>query len=77
VFFVKGDIVFGNAERNRFHPVTPKSKIRDGDTTHTSSRARNGYHGVARISKEMVGAATIAVIMTAQQTLAAMMTPRR
>src|SRR5262245_62149611 len=36
VFFVKGDVVFGNAERNQFQPVTAKSKIHDGDTVRTS-----------------------------------------
>jgi hypothetical protein len=39
VFFVKGDVVFGNAERNQFQPVTPKSKIRGGDTVRTSDGA--------------------------------------
>ena len=39
VFFVKGNVVFGNAERNRFQPVTPKSKIRGGDTVRTSDGA--------------------------------------
>jgi hypothetical protein len=36
VFFVKGNVVFGNAERNNFQPVTSKSKIRAGDTLRTS-----------------------------------------
>jgi hypothetical protein len=39
VFFVKGDVVFGIAERNRFQPVTPKSRIRDRDTVRTSDGA--------------------------------------
>jgi hypothetical protein len=39
VFFVKGDVVFGNAERNQFQPVTPKSKIRGGNTVRTSNGA--------------------------------------
>jgi hypothetical protein len=39
VFFVKGDVVFGSAERNQFQPVTPKSKIQDADTVRTSDGA--------------------------------------
>ena len=39
VFFVRGDVVFGNAERNDFQPVTPKSKIHAGDTVRTSDGA--------------------------------------
>lgn len=38
VFFVKGNVVFGDAERNDFRPVTAKSKIHTGDTV----RAPNG-----------------------------------
>jgi hypothetical protein len=39
VFFVKGNVVFGNAERNDFQPVTPKSKIHVGDFVRTSEGA--------------------------------------
>ena len=39
VFFVKGDVVFGNAKRNNFQPVTSKSKIHAGDTVRTSDGA--------------------------------------
>jgi len=39
VLFVRGDVVFGQAERNRFQPVTPSSKIRDGDIVRTSDGA--------------------------------------
>ena len=39
VFFVKGNVVFGNVERNDFQPVTSKSKIHAGDTVRTSDRA--------------------------------------
>jgi hypothetical protein len=39
VFFVRGNVVFGNAESNRFQPVTAKSKIRGGDTVRTSDGA--------------------------------------
>src|SRR5262249_31237585 len=39
VFFVKGNVVFGNAERNQFQPVTPKSKISDGSIVRTSDGA--------------------------------------
>jgi hypothetical protein len=36
VFFVRGNVVFGNAKRNDFQPVTSKSKIHAGDTVRTS-----------------------------------------
>ena len=39
VFFVKGNVVFGDAERNDFKPVTSKSKIHAGDTVRTSDGA--------------------------------------
>jgi len=39
VFFVRGNVVFGNAERNDFQPVTSKSKIQAGDTVRTSDGA--------------------------------------
>jgi hypothetical protein len=39
VFFVKGNVVFGSAERNDFQPVTSKSKIHAGDTVRTSDAA--------------------------------------
>jgi ferric-dicitrate binding protein FerR (iron transport regulator) len=39
VFFVNGDVVYGSAERNHFQPVTPRSKIQDGDTVRTSEDA--------------------------------------
>jgi hypothetical protein len=39
VFFVKGNVVFGNAEQNNFQPVTSKSKIHTGDTVRTSEGA--------------------------------------
>ena len=39
VFFVKGNVVFGNAERNDFQPVTPKTKIHAGDVVRTSDGA--------------------------------------
>jgi FecR-like protein len=39
VFFVKGNVVFGNAERNDFRPVSAKSKIHAGDTVRTSDGA--------------------------------------
>src|SRR6266498_2655208 len=38
VFSVKGKVVFGNAERNDFQPVTLKSRMHDGDT----GRSPNG-----------------------------------
>ena len=39
VFSVKGNVVFGNAERNDFRAVTPRSKIQAGDTVRTSDGA--------------------------------------
>ena len=39
VFFVRGNVVFGNAERNDFQPVTPKSKIHADDTVRTADGA--------------------------------------
>src|SRR5438067_9564707 len=39
VFFVRGNVVFGSAERNDFQPVTSKSKIHVGDVVRTSDGA--------------------------------------
>ena len=39
VLFVKGDVVFGDAERNDFQPITSKSKIQAGDTVRTADGA--------------------------------------
>jgi hypothetical protein len=39
VLFVKGDVVFGQAELNQFQPVTPKSKIGGDDIVRTSTGA--------------------------------------
>jgi len=39
VFWVKGRVVFGNAERNDFQPVTLKSRIHSGDTVRSSDGA--------------------------------------
>src|SRR5215468_4134828 len=39
VFFVRGNVVFGNAERNDFQPVTSKSKIHVSDIVRTSDGA--------------------------------------
>jgi hypothetical protein len=39
VFFVKGNVVFGNAEKNNFQPVTSQSKIHSGDIVRTSDGA--------------------------------------
>jgi hypothetical protein len=36
VLSAKGDVIFGQAKRNQFQPVTPRSKIRDGDIVRTS-----------------------------------------
>ena len=39
VFSVKGNVVFGNAERDNFQTVTPKSRIQAGDIVRTSDGA--------------------------------------
>src|SRR5215471_13798457 len=39
VFFVRGNVVFGNAERNDFQPVSSRSKVHAGDTVRTSDGA--------------------------------------
>jgi hypothetical protein len=39
VFSVKGNVVFGHAERNDFQPVSPKSRIHAGDVVRTSDGA--------------------------------------
>jgi hypothetical protein len=39
VLSVKGDVVFGQAERNQFQPVIPSSKISGGDIVRTSEGA--------------------------------------
>ena len=39
MFWVKGRVVFGNAERNDFQPVTLKSRIHSGDTVRSSDGA--------------------------------------
>jgi len=39
VLSVKGPIVFGNADRNTFEPVTLKSRIHDGDTVRSANGA--------------------------------------
>ncbi len=39
VFSVKGRVIFGDAERNDFRPVTLKSRIHSGDTVRSSNGA--------------------------------------
>jgi hypothetical protein len=39
VFFIRGNVVFGDAERNDFQPVTSKSKIHAGNVVRTSDGA--------------------------------------
>ena len=39
VFSVKGRVLFGNAERNDFQPITLKSRIHSGDTVRSSDGA--------------------------------------
>jgi hypothetical protein len=39
VFSIKGKVVFGDAQRSDYQPVTPKSRIHDGDTVQSSAGA--------------------------------------
>ena len=39
VFSLRGNVVFGDAERNHFQPVTPKSRIHAGDIVRTLDHA--------------------------------------
>jgi FecR protein len=39
VFSVRGRVIFGNAERNDFQPITLKSRINSGDTVRSSDGA--------------------------------------
>jgi len=39
VLFVRGNVVFGDAERHAFQPITSKSRIRVGDTVRTADGA--------------------------------------
>lgn len=39
VLFVRGNVVFGDVERNTFQPITSKSRIRVGDTMRTADGA--------------------------------------
>src|SRR6266567_6824171 len=39
VFSVKGNVVFGNSERNHFQPVTLKSRIHNGNTVRSADGA--------------------------------------
>src|SRR5256885_1910675 len=39
VFSVKGNVVFGNSERNHFQPVTLKSRIHSGNTVRSADGA--------------------------------------
>jgi hypothetical protein len=39
IFSLRGNVVFGDAERNHFQPVTPKSRIHAGATVRTSDPA--------------------------------------
>src|SRR5207249_12087560 len=39
VFSVKGNVVFGNSERNHYQPVTLKSRIHSGNTVRSADGA--------------------------------------
>ncbi len=55
VFSVKGNVVFGNAERNGFQPVTPKSQIKAGDIVRTSDGASINLALIAGVFVQLAG----------------------
>ena len=61
VFFVRGNVVFGNAERNNFQPVTPKSKIYAGDTVRTSDGASINLALVPGVFVQLTGNSEIKI----------------
>jgi len=61
VFFVRGNVVFGNGERNNFQPVTPKSKIYAGDTVRTSDGASINLALVPGVFVQLTGNSEIKI----------------
>src|SRR5213593_4630487 len=55
VFSVKGKVVFGNAERNDFQPVTLKSRMHDGDTERSPNDALVDLALIPRAFAELSG----------------------
>ena len=61
VFSLKGNVVFGDAERNDFKPVTPKSKIHAGDTVRTSDGASINLALVPGVFVQLTGNSEIKI----------------
>ena len=61
VFFVRGNVVFGDAERNDFQPVTPKSKIHPGDTVRTADGASINLALIAGAFVQLAGNSEIKI----------------
>ena len=61
VFSVTGNVVFGNAERNDFQPVTPKSKIHAGDVVRTSDGASINLALIAGAFVQLAGNSEITI----------------
>ena len=61
VFSVRGNVVFGNAERNDFQPVTPKSKIHAGDVVRTSDGASINLALIAGAFVQLAGNSEIKI----------------
>ena len=61
VFSVRGNVVFGNAERNDFQPVTPKSRIQAGDIVRTSDGASINLGLIAGAFVQLAGNSEIKI----------------
>jgi hypothetical protein len=61
VFSVKGNVVFGSAERNDFQPVTPKSRIQAGDVVRTSNSASINLGLIAGAFVQLAGNSEIKI----------------
>jgi hypothetical protein len=61
VFSVKGNVVFGSAERNDFQPVTPKSRIQAGDVVRTSNGASINLGLIAGAFVQLAGNSEIKI----------------
>ena len=61
VFSVKGNVVFGSAERNNFQPVTPKSRIQAGDIVRTSDGASINLALIAGAFVQLAGNSEIKI----------------
>ena len=61
VFSVRGNVVFGDAERNDFQTVTPKSKIHAGDVVRTSDGASINLALIAGAFVQLAGNSEIKI----------------